>query len=97
MSSDPFSVQQDFTAARVVNAVDTIEHRGFAGPIRTDQRDQFGWRCLERDRPQSLDSSEAESDVFDYKSGACFLHPHHLRLRAYWRTLRELPAFRSPR
>jgi hypothetical protein len=65
MSSDPFSVQQDFTAARAVNAVDTIEHRGFASPVRADQRDQFGWSGLERDKPQSLDPSEAESDVFD--------------------------------
>src|SRR5271156_6501646 len=87
-SGNVLAIERDFPTARTVDAVDAVEHGGFAGAVRADQRDQFRRRSLERNRPQGLDSSETELDILDDESGAVFLHPHHRRLRRYWRMLR---------
>ena len=81
-------VKRYFSAVRMVNTVDAIEHCGFTGAVRADQRDQFRRRRLERNGPQGLDSAKAQLDFPNDKFGAGSLHPHHRRLRLYWRTLR---------
>jgi hypothetical protein len=83
-----FAVQQYFAAMRVINAVDAVEHSGFAGAIRADHRDQFRRRNFERHRAQGVNAAEAERHVFHSKSSAGLPHPHHRRLRLYWRMLR---------
>ena len=75
MAADPFAVEQDFTAARMVNAVDAVEHRGFAGPVRTDQRYQFGWRGLEEPTAKPRISAEAETTSLTRSLAPVFFIP----------------------
>ena len=64
-------------AVRPQLAVDEIEARRFAGPVRSDQRDELPGPHIERDIANGIDAAEGFRQAFDGQYGVI---RHRLRL-----------------
>src|SRR4051812_17069803 len=59
------ALEADATFGRVIKAVDAVQHRGLAGPIRADDGADFALADVERHIGQRLHAAEAERHVLD--------------------------------
>ena len=58
-----FALERDPALLRMVEAVDDIEHRGLAGPVRPDDRANFPFADVERHIAHCLHATESERHV----------------------------------
>src|SRR5262249_15805724 len=60
-----FALERDAAALRLVEAVDDVEQRGFAGAVRTDDGADLALADVERHAGDRPDATEGERDVLD--------------------------------
>src|SRR5205823_14379894 len=59
------ALERDSALLRMIDPVDDVEHRGFAGAVRPDDGADLVLANIEGDRLQRNDSAEGERDVVD--------------------------------
>src|SRR5258708_25600717 len=79
----PRALERDAASLRMVDAVDDIEHRGFARAVRADDGEDLVLPDVEGNRLQGDHSAEGERDLIDLENGAAeFSTGAHGRSRA---------------
>src|SRR5262249_17823759 len=61
------ALECDGAVVRVIEAVDDVEHRGFAGAVGADDGANFALSDAERNVPQSFDAAEVQRYALDLK------------------------------
>ena len=76
LAGDALAVEVDLAAAGAVDAADAVEHRGLAGAVGPDQREQLAAPRGERHVVEHLQAAERERDArpsaeLSHTSGGC--------------------------
>jgi hypothetical protein len=68
------ALEENQAFGRVVATGDAVDHRGLAGPVRADDREQFALVDLEADIGQRPHPAEAQGDVAGLKNRLIGFH-----------------------